>query len=115
MIGYYLEIIRAKEEIFNAKGESLGEKYVWPGELRIGCIDRILDRGWGKPTQDVKLSGRGGGPVRFDVTHHLGGRKMSDLSVEELTAVYQEALSFSSSNAKTIEHQPSEPPIEPAE
>jgi len=56
-----------------------------PAAVRAACANSLLDRAFGKPTQAVELSGRGGGPLQ---TQDLSARTdLSGLTDEELDAL----------------------------
>lgn len=51
-----------------------------PKPARVSAATALLDRGWGKPRQELELSGPDGGPIE---TSHAGP-DLSRLSTEEL-------------------------------
>jgi len=49
------------------------------GAVGVAACNSILDRGWGKPTQAVEVSGPEGGPVAFEALEDLTDEQLEQL------------------------------------
>lgn len=66
------------------------------GAVGVAACNSILDRGWGKPTQAVEVSGPEGGPMAFEALEDL-----TDEQLEQLERTLAKAVAVAGSGGES--------------
>lgn len=114
-IGVYVDTIKATKEepVLDAAGVPVMERGVpvtkvvplYPNDARQRAADTLVDRGWGKSTQDFKIQAQISGSVDHHHRVTVNVEELKKLTSDELVKSFRDKVSGPASPLM-IEHEP---------